>query len=63
MSTYQRTKAGMLAVDYARAMKVDIDDVVIEYLEDDDAEIWAPGTGVVWTINGKPSEITLKKAR
>jgi hypothetical protein len=63
MSTYQRTKAGMLAADYARAFKVSIDDVVIEYREDDDAEIWAPGTGVVWTINGKPCESTLKKAQ
>lgn len=63
MSTYQRTKAVKLANDYASAFNVKREDVVIEYREDDDVEVWAPGTGSVWTLKNPPYESTLKKAR
>lgn len=55
--------ATKLANDYARAFNVKREDIVIEYREDDDVEVWAPGTGAVWTLKNPPYESTLKKAR
>ncbi len=62
MSTAQRNGATKLAEQYARCYKVDLVTVVIELREDDDAEIWAPGVGAVWTMGCKPYQTTLDKA-
>ncbi len=37
--------------------------MTIEFREDDDAEVYVRGVGIVWTLKSKPYESTLKKAR
>ena len=62
MSAYQRVKVSMLKERYARAFGVQIDAVNVELREDEDAEVWTPGVGVVWTLSGKPYASTLERA-
>lgn len=62
MSSAQRAGASELARRYARCYNVDLNDVVVKLREDEDAEVWAPGVGAIWTLNGKPYESTLQRA-
>lgn len=63
MSAEQRKWASDMSRSYARLFKVPIEEVHVEYRDDDDdAEIWAPGVGVVWTRGSKPYESTMRAA-
>ncbi len=53
----------MLASKYARVFDVPVEDVTIEFREDDDVEVYVRRIGIVWTLKNPPHASTLEKAR
>lgn len=64
MSTTRAQWIAWARVQYAKQFSVSIDEVRVEDREDDpdDAEVWAPGCGVVWTRGCVPYETTQRAA-
>lgn len=63
MSAATRARASVLASKYARVFDVSVEDVTIEFREDDDVEVYVRGIGIVWTLKNPPYAITLDKAK
>lgn len=63
MSAETRARASDLAAKYARVFDVPVEDVTIEFREDDDVEVYVRGVGVVWTLKNPPYASTLERAR
>jgi len=53
MSTWQRQKAGALRAKYARVYELPIEQVIVRLLDDEDAEVYAPGLPR-WTLGVQP---------
>jgi len=58
-----RERASVLASKYARVFDVPVEDVTIEFREDDDVEVYVRGIGIVWTLKNPPYASTMEKAR
>jgi len=53
----------VLASKYARFFDVPVEDVIIEFRDDEDVEVYVRGIGIVWTLKNPPYASTLEKAR
>jgi len=58
-----RARANVLASKYARFFDVPVEDVIIEFRDDEDVEVYVRGIGIVWTLKNPPYASTLEKAR
>lgn len=62
MSAATRARASVLASKYARIFDVPVEDVTIEFREDD-IEVYVRGIGIVWTLKNPPYASTLEKSK
>jgi hypothetical protein len=62
VSAATRARASVLASKYARIFDVPVEDVTIEFREDD-IEVYVRGIGIVWTLKNPPYASTLEKSK